>query len=119
MEAAPALRLNPQQLAQLLTHCVAYRAYLWQYIMPTPERNQTIRSIQALQGRLLAFQEQGQPEIALPLNSEETNLVKQLLSRLMQQYGNMPHSEQRTRMLGELASLRVLVERTLRQTQEL
>lgn len=119
MEATPLLRLNPQQLAQLLAHCVAYRAYLWQCVMPTPERNQTLRSIQALQGQLLAFQEQGQPERALPLSSEEAHLVKQLLSRLMQHYGNAPHSEQRTQALGELARLRVLVERTLRQTQAL
>jgi hypothetical protein len=50
---------------------------------------------------------------------EEGTTLKQLFLVLMRQYGNAPPSEQRTKALGELASLRLLVERTLRQTQAL
>ena len=119
MKIGPVLRLNRQQAAQLATHCSAYRSYLWRCLMPSPERNQALRSIQGLQGRLEQLQEEGPADLALPLSMEEGTTLKQLFLVLMRQYGNAPPSEQRTKALGELASLRLLVERTLRQTQAL
>lgn len=117
MGTVPVLRLSRDQFAQLTAHLSAYRSYLWQSIMPTPERNQTIRSIQAMQGRL--EQEQGKADIALCLTAEEASALKQLFSGLIQLYGTAPPSEQRMQTLAELTSLRLLVERTFRQTQAL
>lgn len=117
IQNAPALRLNQHQIAQLMVHLTAYRSYLWQCVMPTPERNQTIRTIQAMQGRLEL--EQGQAEIILALTGEEGSTLKQVLSGLIHLHGTAQPSEQRTQTLGELAGLRLLVERTLRQTQAL
>lgn len=71
MHMAPALHLNPLQVAQLSGYCTAYRSYLWQYTMPAPERNQMLRNIQAFQGQLEKAQEQGQGEIILALTGEE------------------------------------------------
>jgi hypothetical protein len=117
METTPVLRLNPAQVAQLADYCTAYRSYLWQAIMPTPERNQMIRSIQALQGRLEKAQEQAQAGIALLITTEEKHTLKQLLSGLIQMYGNAPPSEQRNQALGELAECRIAIQRMLYQTQ--
>jgi hypothetical protein len=119
MGTVPVLRLNWYQRAQLTAHCTTYRAYLWQQVLPSPERNQTLRVIQSLQGRLEKAQEQGQADINLSLTAEERSVVKQLLSGLTQFYGAAPPSEQRTQTLGELATFRLLVERTFRQTQAL
>jgi hypothetical protein len=117
METAPALFLNPSQVARLIGFCAAYRSALWRSAMPTPERNQALRSIQALQGRLEKAQEHGQTNVVLTLSGEERIALQQLLLGLMQQCSREPPSAERTQKLGELGSLRVLVERTLRQTQ--
>ena len=117
METAPALHLNPSQVAHLIGYCAAYRSSLWRSVMPTPERNQAIRIIQAFQGRLEKAQEQGQTNVILALSGEERTALQQLLLVLMQQCGQEPPSAERTQKLGEIGSLRVLVERALRQTQ--
>lgn len=117
IQNALALRLNQRQLAQLMAHLTAYRSHLWQCVIPTSERNRTIRSIQAIQGRLELEQEQGQAEIILALTGEEASTLKQALSGLIHLHGTAQPSEQRTQTLGELAGLRLLVERTLRLTQ--
>jgi hypothetical protein len=111
----PVLRLNQQQLAQLMAHLTSYRSYLWQRVMPTVERNQTIYTIQTMQGRL--EQKQGQTDSIFPVSREEGRILQQVLSGLMQLHGTAPPSEQRLHLLGEIAGLRMLVERTLRQTQ--
>src|SRR5579884_3604980 len=90
MYTAPVLRLNACQVAQLIGYCTGYRSYLWQSVMPTPERNQIIRSIQALQARLEKAQEQGQAEIALFLTEEEKNTLKHLLNEVIRLYGSAP-----------------------------
>lgn len=119
MQTGPILHLNRHQAAQLAAHCSAYRSYLWRCLLPSSERNQALRSIQGLQGRLEQLQEQGRADLALLLSMEEGTTLKQLFLILMQQYGTEPPSAERTQKLGELASLRLLVERTLRQTQAL
>ncbi len=119
MHTGPILHLNRQQGTQFAAHCSAYRSSLWRCLLPSPERNQALRGIQGLQGRLEQLQEQGQAHLALSLSMEEGTILKQLFIILMQQYGNAPPSAERNQKLGELGSLRVLVERTLRQTQAL
>lgn len=116
MQISPVLCLKRPQVQQLTAHLAAYRSYLWRAIMPTPERNQTIRFIQSMQGRLEQAQKQGQTqEIFLSLSAEERRALQQLLSELLQLYGSTPPCEQRTQTLGEVAGLRVLVERALYQ----
>jgi hypothetical protein len=116
-ETTPALSLNPSQIARLIGYCTAYRSSLWRSALPTPERNQTMRVIQALQGRLEKAQEHGHASVILALSGEEGTALRQLLLVLMQQSSQEPPSAERNQKLGELGSLRVLVERTLRQMQ--
>jgi hypothetical protein len=119
MGAVPVLRLTQRQLTQLLAHCTTYRSYLWQYLLPSPERNQTLRVIQSLQGRLEKAQEQGREGVDLSLTAEERSTIKQFLSGITQLYGAAPPSEQRTQKLGEITGLRLLVERAFLQTRAL
>ncbi len=116
MEMRPVLRLTQQQLAQLIAHCAVYRSYLWQHVMPTPERNQVLREIQALQGRFEKSYEQGQAEIDLPLIEGEKGTIKQMFTGVTQFYGAAPSSEQRTQQLTELTTLRLVVEHMFRYT---
>ena len=116
MNTHPVLRLSQCQLGQLIGYCTEYRAYLWQQVTPTPMRNQVVREIQALQGRLEKGYIYAQAEsIVLPITGEEQGTVKQLFSSLTQYYAAAPACEQRIRQLAELTLLRGVVERTLRQ----
>jgi hypothetical protein len=117
METVPVLRLNQQQVEQLMAHCTAYRTYLWQHLLPSSERNQSLRVIQALQGRLLtSSQKHAQAEIALSLSAEEGTILKHLFSVLMKLCETEAASEKCTHMLAEMAALRLLLERVSRRT---
>ncbi|HEU5378685.1 MAG TPA: hypothetical protein VFV38_24960 [Ktedonobacteraceae bacterium] len=111
MHTAPVLRLSLAQVTQLIGYCTAYRSFLWQSAMPTPERNQMIRSLQALQGRLEQAQEQGQVEIALSITAEEKHTLQQLLSGLIQMYGSAFPSEQRNQALAGVTAWRLALQR--------
>ncbi len=115
MGTRPVLRVTHQHLAQLLAYCAVYRSYLWQYVAPSPERNQTMRGIQALQGRFAHAYEQGQADIDLFFTGEEQGTIKQLFTGVTHFYGAAPSSEQRIQQLAALTTLRFLVERTFRQ----
>jgi hypothetical protein len=115
METRPALRLTQQHLAQLTAYCAVYRSYLWQSLMPTPERNQAVREVQALQARIEKANETGLAEVELSLTEGERNTIKQIFTGATQFYGAMPASEQRIQQLAEVTTFRVLVERMLRQ----
>lgn len=115
MNIRPVLRLSQCQLEQLLAYCGVYRSYLWQHVTPTPARNQAVRGLQALQGRLEKVHQQGQAEIILTMTCEEHGTVKQLFKGVTQLYAAAPAGEQRIRQLAELTTFRLLVERMLSQ----
>ncbi len=114
MHTAPALRLTAAQIEQLSGYCAQYRSSLWQEELPTPERNLTLRRIQALQGTLAKAQEQR--EQTLVFSEEEQHTLKHLLSETLRRAARAPASQQRTQQVAEIAELRVLVERTFRPT---
>lgn len=105
------LRLQSSQMAQLIGYCTAYRSYLWQYSLPTPERNQAIRCIQALQGRLEKAQEQQQSEVVVSVSAEEKQALRRLFSELTRFYSRAPASMQRTQQLADLTVVRARIER--------
>jgi hypothetical protein len=119
METVSVLRLNGQQVMQLMTYLAAYRSYLWQAVLPTPERNQVIRTIQAFQGRLEPLQASGQEQGTIVFSKEEGTALKQLLGELMRHYGASAARDRENPTLSEIAGLHVLVERSLRHPQAL
>lgn len=111
--------LNRTQADQLCRWCASYRAYAWQHLEPTPERNQTMKVAQAVQGRLTALQTGDAEALCLVVSEDEKQVLRQLISTLMQLSGAETASEERNRALGELASLRTLIERMARHTPSL
>jgi hypothetical protein len=108
--ARSVLCLKPPQATQLINACVAYRSSLWQFAMPTPERNQVLRGIQTLLGRLEKMREQEQAEIVLSLAGEEKSALRHLLNDFAPFYED---AQQRP----EIAELRVRLERAFSQAQ--
>lgn len=114
MPTTPVLRLSREQAEQLATYCSLYRAYMWRTMSPSPERNQTLRAIQSLQGRLMACKGQERERVTVLVTTEEGNGLRQMLTKLLELYRTELPSSERTQVLGELAALRGLVERALR-----
>ena len=115
--AAHTWALSTAQAMHLANACATYRAYAWHSVPPSPERNQTMKMAQAVQGRLLEAQAAGKNEgVWLTMSEEEWQAMRQVVSTLIQRMGTQPSSEPRNRLLGELAGLRLLLERRLRQT---
>ena len=119
METVSVLRLNQPQVCQLMTHLTAYRSYLWQAVLPTPERNQVIRTIQTFLGRLEPLEASGQEQGTIVLSKEEGTALKQLLGEMMRRYGASAARDRENPTLSEIAGLHVLVERSLRHPQAL
>lgn len=106
MQSAPFLRSNQSQITQLVAFCEAYRAHLWQHVPPSPERNQALRFIQALEGKLAKVQDQGANCLYFPFSQEEKNVIQQQLTSLLNAYGGEPQTETRNQKLEEMVNLR-------------
>jgi hypothetical protein len=119
MQTPLVLRLPERQAGQLVAACAAYRKYALQCLPPSPERNQMMRAVQAVEGRLRLRCTPQPSEVIVSLSQEEGNALRQMLSALTRAYGAELPSEKRVQVLGDLAALRLLVERALRQTQVL
>ena len=118
MQSLLTLCVRQEQCTHLLASLSTYRSYLWQCVLPTPERNQTIRDVLALHRHLEQEQEPGEAgSILFIVNAEQRHLLQQVLRDLVQVYGRAAPSEQRMQILGEVACLRVLVERIGRAPQ--
>lgn len=81
--------MSREQRELLLTGIRLYLNYLWTAVAPSPERNNTIRTLQVFRGRLLESLEQFALS-PLPLSMEEQRLVADMLNALIQNAGNLP-----------------------------
>jgi hypothetical protein len=119
MQTAPILCLNSSQVTQLIAFCAVYRAHLWQQFQPTPERNQLIRAIQALEGRLEKAQDEATSHKVLSLSVGEKNALQQQLIELLRLYGKEPESIERNQRLAEIFEIRKTIEQMIHQPQAL
>ncbi len=110
------LHLSQAQANHLLRCCARYRAYAWQMVEPGPQRNQTMKAAQAMQGRLAQMQERAEG-VMLVVSEEEKQALRALVAALMQQVTAEAPSEERTQTLGTLAYLRSLLVRVPGHTQ--
>ena len=115
----PTVCLRQEQFEQVLAYLSIYRSYLWQWVLPTPERNQTIRDVLALHQHLEKEHEPGdEGSVLLVVSVQERQILQQVFWGLTQVYAKAAPSEQRTRALGEVASLLALVERASRSSSQ-
>ena len=72
---------------------------------------------QAIQGRVSQQHTGGVEPLWLTITEEERSALRVILRTLIQIYGAEPASRERNQALGDLATLRVLLERGRRHTQ--
>lgn len=96
--------MNPEQRELLLTAISLYLNHQWTMVMPSPERNATIRVLQMLKGKLLPLLES--PFLAsypLPLSVEEQIVVRDMLNELLQHAGALAEFSSPERQANLLA----------------
>lgn len=97
-EGRPVLHLDAQQTAQLTAHCRAFLAYLWQHVLPSPDRNHLISVLQEVERQLVRAQEQEEGYLIPCLSEGEKRVFQQFFRVFIKQYGATPPSEQRENM---------------------
>lgn len=116
MDASHTLPLSQSQAEHLASACATFRSYAWQQLDPSEERNHIMKAGQAVQGKLSDLRAEGADPLWLTITEDERSALRVILSTLMQVYGAEPASSERNQVLGNLAALRVVLERGSRQT---
>ncbi len=111
------LTLGPYQATRLARFVAVYRAYAWREVPPSPQRNQTLRAAQAVQGRVVAWRAEEQKTLLLCLNEREKQALELVLAALIQASQIVFPAPEREHALNELTAFRLLLAQRVRATQ--
>ncbi len=106
MSTAPPLLLPRNQACRLQIYLQTYRRYAFASLVPSTGRNQTLRVLQALQGKLIEAMDQQADVLQLVLTTEELATLKTVIMELLTLSAKQPESAERVATLGDLATLR-------------
>lgn len=106
MSTAPPLTLTREQARRLHEYIQTYRRYAFASLMPSAERNTTLRILQAIQGKLIDVLDQRTALLTCTLTMEEMTTVKTMTTELLLLYAKEPASDQRSALLADLAALK-------------
>lgn len=107
MGTAPPLQLTRDQASRLQAYLQTYRRYAFASLLPSVERNTTLRVLQTMQGKLIEVMDQQTVLLQLVLTREEMTTLKAIITELLALYARQPESAERTAMLGDLAALKI------------
>ena len=115
MSTAPpsSFGMNREQSQRLVRYIQTYRRYAWEYQPPSRERNELMRLLQTIQGKLMSSIDLRNEYIWLPLAVEETAALQAMVSDLFVLYGMEPASDERNQTIADLALLKTSLKRTL------
>lgn len=106
MSTAPPLLLSRSQAGHLQGYIQTYRHYAFASITPSTGRNNTLRILQAVQGKFIEAMDQQTAVLQLILTVEEIATLRTVIMELLALYAKRPESAERIATLGDLAALR-------------
>lgn len=109
MSTAPPLTLTREQAGRLQAYLQTYRRYAFASLMPSVERNTTLRALQAMQGKLIDIMNQKTVLLQLVLTAEELTTLKTIVTELLVLSAKEPGSAERNATLVDLAALRAML----------
>ena len=101
------LTLTRDQATRLQAYLQQYRCAIFATRLPCPDRNNTLRIVQTMQGKLIKTMDQGTALFRLFLAPEEMSTLKTLTAELLLLYARKPPGEQRDATLTYLAALKI------------
>jgi hypothetical protein len=111
MSTAPPLQLTHDQASRLQTYLQTYRRYAFAFLAPGADRNNTLRILQTIQGKLIDVMDQRTALLVLALTGEEMATLKTSIAELYALYAKKTASAERNTTLIDLASLKGNLER--------
>lgn len=111
MSAAPPPALTREQISRLQAYLQTYRRYTLASLMPSATRNNTLRLLQGIQGKLIDALDQKTALLPLILTTEEITTLKAITAELLTHYAQEPASAERDGTLVDLAGLKATLER--------
>ena len=106
MSTAPPLLISRDQANRLQGYIQTYRHYAFASIAPSTARNNTLRILQAMQGKLIEVLDQQTAVLQLVLTTEEMATLKTITAELLMLYAKKPESTERIATLADLAALK-------------
>ena len=106
MSTAPPLSLTHDQARRLQAYLQTYRRYAFASLMPCTDRNNTLRILQAMQGKLIGVMDQNTALLTFILTTEEMTTLRTILTELLLLYAHQPASTERSATLADLAALK-------------
>ena len=106
MSTAPPFFLTHDQAARLQSYIQVYRQHAFSTVLPTTERNNMLRLTQAIQGKLVQLRSLRVETLQLVLTQEEKTALKAVIAELLSLYAGQPKSEERIKILADLALLK-------------
>src|SRR5579883_1703420 len=106
MSTAPPLMLTRDQARRLHDYIQTYRRYAFASLMPSVERNTTLRILQTMQGKLINVIDQRTALLTCVLTVEEIKTLKAMTTELLLLYAKEPISDQRGAILADIAALK-------------
>lgn len=108
------LHITRTQAQKLVVYIQSYRRLAWENSAPSAKRNATIRSLQAVQGKLLSAKDQQNTTITILLliTSDELLAMNILVSDLLKLSASNPVASERNTALADLTGLKTSLERS-------
>lgn len=106
MSTAPPFALSREQATRLQAYIQFYRQYAFSSLLPSVERNNTLRLLQLVQGKIIQILDQGPGRLQLILSCEERTMLKAVATDLLLLWSRQPESPERLTTLGDLAALK-------------
>jgi hypothetical protein len=117
MNTLPALSLTQDQANRLHGYLQTYRHYALTQIMPSAERNNTQRLLQALQGKLIGEMDRQEIVFCFVLTGEEVRALKTMVVGLLTFFAHESANPQRDAALVDLAALKGTLEKLYQQRE--
>lgn len=105
------LSLTREQASRLHTYLQAYRRHAFASLPVSLERNNTLRLLQGMQGKLIAVMDQRATPLLLTVTTGEMTTLKTITTQLLLLHAREPASPERSAILADLAALKATLER--------
>ena len=106
MSAAPPFPLTLEQAARLQEYVQTYRRYALTALMPSTVRNNTIRILQMVQGKIIEVVDTKVAVSQIVFTREEISTLRTVIGELLLIYVQLPESSGRNTALTDLAMLK-------------
>lgn len=106
MSTAPPFIVTLEQATRLGAYIQTYRQRAFASILPSVERNSTLRTLQTLQGKLIEAMDKKTVPVQLLVSKEESVALKSVVQELLIVYARQAESNERNTTLADLVGLK-------------